>query len=142
MDKQNEKGMVNLLNQEMRELQENKKQMIEKIAKDIDVNCFDCRNCEYREEPHCTDLLSAKNLYNAGYRKIQDNEIVLTKEEYESLKKGVKTVSYQAMIDASDQQHWLNGYKVGYRDGVIAVNVQTKQALEKIKTELIGEEQK
>lgn len=68
-----------------------------------------------------------------------DGKVILTKDEYESLKKGVHTVSYQAMITESDQQHWLDGYKVGYKDGVIAVGVQTKQALEKIKTELIGE---
>ena len=76
----------------------------------------------------------AKVFCNEGYRKIQDDEIVITKDEYESLR-------YQAMITESDQQHWLDGYKVGYRDGVIAVGIQTKQALEKIKTELIGEEQ-
>jgi hypothetical protein len=111
------------------------KQMIEEkkeIAKELD---------KVSPNAKFTNGWIAEKLYNAGYRKIKDNEIVITKEEYESLKKGVHTVSYQAMITESDQQHWLNGYKVGYRDGVVAVGIQTKQALEKIKTELIGEEQ-
>lgn len=113
-----------------------KQKQIEEMAKVLDGDCGECYTCKYFESRgiNCTYLLGAEYLYNAGYRKIQDNEIVITKDEYESLKKGVHTVS--------DQQHWLNGYKVGYRDGVVAVGVQTKQALEKIKTELIGEEQK
>lgn len=119
-----------------------KQKQIEEMA-----GCKDCYDnlghCPSQDDKEiCPCYKNAVKNYKQGCRKIQDNEIVITKEEYESLKKGVKTVSYQAMITESDQQHWLNGYKVGYRDGVIAVGVQTKQALEKIKTELIGEEQK
>ena len=121
-------------------------QLVEEITKVIDnVQTYGTKCYPDKYEPFDSRIENddiAYELISAGYRKIQDNELVITKDEYESLKKGVHTVSYQAMITESDQQHWLNGYKVGYRDGVVAVGVQTKQALEKIKTELIGEEQK
>ena len=62
-----------------------KQKQIEEMAKIIRVNCGECNTCKYLDELHCADLLSAEELYNAGYRKIPENAVVLTREEYEKL---------------------------------------------------------
>lgn len=118
---------------------EKNEEIARKLGEQMGYACksIQCKDCCIRDD--CMPSYVAKAAVDAGLQKVQDNEIVITKDEYETLKKGVHTVSYQAMITESDQQLWLDGYKVGYKDGVIAVGVQTKQALEKIETELIGE---
>ena len=85
----------------------------------------------YQEDTMVECEYVAKVFCNEGYRKIQDDEIVITKDEYESLR-------YQAMITESDQQHWLDGYKVGYRDGVVSVQTKAKKKIDEISKELIG----
>lgn len=57
-----------------------------------------------------------ERLYNAGYRKIPENAVVLTKEEYDELKKGVKTHNYTAMFDAQDAYRWEQGYFQGFKE--------------------------
>jgi hypothetical protein len=44
---------------------------------------------DYCDEVDCCDECLARDLYNAGYRKIPENAVVLTREEYEKLKRGV-----------------------------------------------------
>ena len=103
MDKniaKSEGAFVNLLNQEIKELQESKKR-IEEMARVIcgfacdyencDVCPFNCVNvpCEYHDY--------AINLINANYHK-------------------GKTVSYQAMIDAQNADRWQQGYEQGKRE--------------------------
>lgn len=75
MDKQNEKGMVNLYNQEMKELQAHQKQIEE--MRDLlygfwnsDIVIGD----KYK--------VIAEALCNIGYRRIPENAVVLTKEEF------------------------------------------------------------
>lgn len=99
MDKQIEikrGGMVDLLNQEMNELQEGLKQkQVEEMARII---AFDlCQNrsvhAKWGEEAQCysdnnfSECIQIKNvvdkLYNAGYRKIPENGVVLTGTETE-----------------------------------------------------------
>lgn len=63
---------------------------IEEMAKVIRVNCGECYTCKYLNELHCADLLSAENLYNAGYRKIPENAVVLTEWEYEYFQKEIR----------------------------------------------------
>ena len=53
-------------------MDEKKKQAIEEIAKVLIVKCGECHTCKYLDELHCADLLSAEELYNAGYRKESD----------------------------------------------------------------------
>ena len=53
-------------------MDEKKKQAIEEIAKVLIVKCGECHTCKYLDELHCADLLSAVELYNAGYRKESD----------------------------------------------------------------------
>ena len=59
------------------------KQIIEEMAKIMDIDCGECYTCEYYESKgiNCTCLLQARELYNAGYRKIPEGAVVLTKEE-------------------------------------------------------------
>ena len=83
MDKQiakNEGAMVELLNQEMKELQEIQKQ-IEEMEETLYDYCLHYDDCVEGSERNI-----AKFLINAGYRKIDENTVVLTKAEYEKLK--------------------------------------------------------
>ena len=49
----------------------------------------------------------ATAIYNAGYRKIPEGSVVLSKEENEELQKGVKTHNYTAMFNASQEARIL-----------------------------------
>lgn len=75
----------------------------EKQIEEMAVVCGDCENScdecfsEYEKviwkhkiktedrAKHCQAILHAQRLYNAGYRKIPENAVVLTKEEHERL---------------------------------------------------------
>ena len=63
-----------------------KQKQIEEMARVISVNCGECYTCKYQGDINCVDFLSAEELYNAGYRKIPENAVVLTREEYKTLK--------------------------------------------------------
>jgi hypothetical protein len=104
MDKQKQKAVrkavgqegafVDMLNQEMKELQDSQKQ-IEEIARIIAFDLCPNRHvhAKWGEEAQCysdnnfAECTKIKNvvdkLYNAGYRKIPENAVVLTKEELE-----------------------------------------------------------
>ena len=60
-----------------------KQKRIEEIAEIIRVNCGECNTCKYKEELHCADILSAEELYNAGYRKIPENAVIVSKQVWE-----------------------------------------------------------
>lgn len=66
-----------------------KEKQIEEIAINI------CKGCKPRtkcENTNCTmSNIVAEYLYNAGYRKINDNKIVISKEEYEKITKELVT---------------------------------------------------
>lgn len=64
-------------------MDEKKKQAIEEIAKVLIVKCGECHTCKYLDELHCADLLSAEELYNAGYRKGSDTAREIYKELFE-----------------------------------------------------------
>lgn len=71
------------------------KQMIEEMAKIIDIDCGECYTCDYYDKydkglsANCTCFLQARELYNAGYRKIHENAVVLmgteTEQRFEDL---------------------------------------------------------
>ena len=76
-----------------------KDKIIEEMAKHlhsthaVSAMCVwkDCNHCKHAdlkrfEEYTCIDLDLAESLYNAGYRKIPENAVVLKREEYEKLK--------------------------------------------------------
>ena len=76
-----------------------KKQQIEEIAKAI---CFNkCKFCE-----NCYFLKLAEIVYNTGYRKIDEGSVVLTKEEYETLKNEGAEIAkdYQEMARFYDEK--------------------------------------
>ena len=63
-----------------------KQKQIKEMAKIMTVECGECYTCKYKEydsDRRCMDCLSAEELYNAGYRKIPENAVVLTDDEYE-----------------------------------------------------------
>ena len=83
-----EGAFVDLLNQEMRELQDSMKQkQIEEMARDFGeqkgYGCraatLSCKECILQGD--CMPYSYAEGAYNAGYRKIPEGAVVLTKEE-------------------------------------------------------------
>lgn len=58
-----------------------------------------------------------------------EDAVVLTREEYEELKKGVQTHNYTAVFNAMEADRWLDGYKQGFKEGVQAVQIQLKERL-------------
>ena len=100
--KEKEGAFVDLLNQEMKELQESMKQkQIEEMAKDL-VTAFtkplekclypksvDCvkEECErFNPQVPCRFIGIAENIYDAGCRKIPENAVMLTREDFETEK--------------------------------------------------------
>ena len=71
-----------------------KQKQIEEMAKVVQRDtCGDrpCEECNYHGKMkilprYCGVYLIAEKLYNAGYRKIPEGAVVLTREEYEKLK--------------------------------------------------------
>ena len=69
--------------------------MIEKMAKTIgDCGMSDCVFCNGKQK--CLYYKSAETLYNANYRKVADDEIVIKKSEYEKLSKDYATINNSA----------------------------------------------
>ena len=94
MDKniaKSEGAFVDLLNQEMKELQDGLKQkQIEEMARDMDYGCV-------KRDLYPDDAKEiAKALYLLGYRKIPENAVVMTREdlnelEYKAYARGVNS---------------------------------------------------
>lgn len=68
------------------------KQQIEEMAlliEDVVENCEDddCLHCSYLngKHYHCSRARIATALYNAGYRKVGESEMIVTKDEWEKL---------------------------------------------------------
>ena len=98
---------------------------IEEMAKALCKNTSnkgDCEECGFRDGKEvfvnriCYKFDDAINLYNLGYRKIPEGAVVLTREEYDELQKGVKTYNYTAMFDAQNVYRWEQGYLQGSKD--------------------------
>ena len=62
------------------------KQMIEEMAQCKNFNGYTCKSCGVKNA--CDRYILAEELYNAGYRKIPENAVVLTREEYEEFQVG------------------------------------------------------
>ena len=75
---------------------ENKQKQIEEMAKDIlkqakKCDFVLCKECNYYNggkitETSCQTIMISEELYNAGYRKIPENAVVLTEKEFSKLK--------------------------------------------------------
>ena len=65
------------------------KQQIEELRKFLSQLCCisNCDNCKWRslEEGSCLDYFEAEALFNANYRQVPPNAVVLTQEEYNAL---------------------------------------------------------
>ena len=95
----------------------NDREMIEEMAK---VMCGGCHNGKECMRCLCADWYRAEMLYNARCRILKANEIVRE-------------------INESDQASWIEGYKAGYKDGIKALQLQTKEKIDEITTKLIEE---
>lgn len=78
-----------------------KEKQIEEMAR-IFGSCQifpDCTTCDEKcGRKGCYNRDRAKVLYNANYRKINENEVVISKEEYERLQVELKSLKYTDMF--------------------------------------------
>ena len=75
--------------------------------------------------------LIAKAVFELGYRKIPENSFnTLHEKQLEKESKKTATITEQGQAD------WLDGYKVGFRDGVVALRTQTVEKIDEICKEL------
>lgn len=126
--------MVDLHNQEMKELQEKQKQIEEMArvmcyynAKNFD-SCTVCRKGLWS----CGMLENAERLYNAGYRKIPEDAVVLTRERHEELEKAVDSV--QVAVSSFTRLETL--YKIKCKELELAEEKARKETAEKFKERL------
>ena len=73
-------------------MNKDEKKMIEEMIEIIhreQINCIKngCKECEYYGYVHCVSSRKAEALYNAGYRKVGDDEIVIKQTDYVELNK-------------------------------------------------------
>lgn len=104
--KDNAGAFANLLNQEIKELQRVKAKQIEELAMLIklpienwleDTGAIPCATTYYAELMSCIND-SAEVVFNENYRKITENEVVISKEEYERLKKAVSELVTESRV--------------------------------------------
>ena len=98
-----------------------KQKQIEEMAKVLESKhlsmcTWDSYNDDFNDNypNECKKVATA--LYDAGYRKIPEGAVVLTREEYDELQKGIKTYNYTAMINARDTYRWEQGYVQGCKE--------------------------
>ena len=87
-----------------------KEKQIEEIARTIHYDYWgacdadSCSDCWHSDLNICKDKIIAEKLYNKLF---PEGSVVLSKEEYEELQKGVKTHNYTAMFNASQEARIL-----------------------------------
>lgn len=98
----------------------NKDEMIKSMARVVDKTVLKkckqstCEKCKFERrhrqmnnEPACIGQLISDELYNAGYRKVGDVEIVIKKSEYEELEKELEKTKLALKIR---EDTWGIGY--------------------------------
>lgn len=82
------------------------KQQIEEMAKIASINCGECYTCEFSHLKgkglSCMDYLVANEFYNAGYRKIDENAVVLTREQHKQMFKDL--IASNKVIEAETRK--------------------------------------
>ena len=135
MDKQNaknESGMVDLLNQETKELQDSQKQ-IEEMARIIHKH-FQYLKSDW-EEYTKSDLALAYALKWNGYCKIPEGVVVLTKEEYKLLDEKIKAL--EGYVDALKENKRVSDELIKVLE--MKVKLACKGTVEKIMNDISGD---
>lgn len=83
------------------------------------------------------DRVDLKFYRNMGTKTLE--EIVYFQQEFIAKVKNSQKFRTIPIITEQGQADWLDGYKVGYRDGVNAVALQAKEKLDEICKELVDE---
>ena len=68
---------------------ENKQKLIEEMGK---VMCQEYGSKHCQNDCDCANAIIAERLYSAGYRKISDGAVILTREAIEIIREGYKTI--------------------------------------------------
>ena len=85
---------------------EDKQKQIEEMAKVYCINKYSCnKDCTVQKTEVCDIYETCESLYNAGYRKIPENVVVLTEKEYKRYERIEKIIKLAKMEKA-------NGYEV------------------------------
>ena len=69
---------------------------VSEMAKEISKSNILCKNCGDYGDTYCTEAI-ANTLYKAGYRKLPEGSVVLTKEEYD-----------EDYVTKQDRDYWKN----------------------------------
>lgn len=107
------------------------KQQIEEMAKEMCVLTYTCANCDNYN--YCPHIGEATILYNANYRQIPENAVVLTREEFDRLNSCIKS---EEEVRAIMQQQMLpivrelTDKEVGTKLGTVAALVRKATANE------------
>lgn len=86
-----------------------------------------CDRCEYYAMKYCGSVKKATALYNAGYRKVADDEIVVNKQAYEKF-----------VEEFAKQEEIAHSYEQGYAE-LLQSNHFLQDKLEKTKKETARE---
>ena len=116
-----------------------KQKQIEEIARIILVNCGECYTCKYKDELHCADLLSAEELYNAGYRKIPENAVVLMEGKDLIQFEWSKIIDKMGIFGFADKIRKETAEKFAERMKGIFKYEAHQQWIDEIAKEIIGE---
>lgn len=121
-----------------------KQQIIEEMVDAMVISCGECYSCPFSGKTNnrvsCTDYLTAEALYYAGYRKVDENAVVLTREEFDRLNSCIKS---EEEVRAIMQQQMLpmvrelTDKEVGKKLATVTALVHketAKEVLENIKT--------
>ena len=93
-----------------------KQNLIDELMKDIAVRMDMAKGVAGSMNKGVEGWLS-EYLIDRGWKKVKANEVV-------------------RQIDESQMADWMDGYKVGFRDGVIAMQIQAKNKIDEICKEL------
>lgn len=86
------------------------------------------------------DECDLKSYRNMGEKTLE--EVRYFKQAYIARTENCQRIRNAPIITEQGQVDWLDGYKVGFRDGVIAVQTQVKEKIDEIANELIDKGEK
>lgn len=101
-----------------------KDKVIEEMAKEISESNILCKNCGDYGDTYCTEAI-ANTLYNAGYRKIPEDSVVISKEQYRELKGRAEEV-FNEMIERMKAE-----VKIAKKMGIVKGSKETAEKFAK-----------
>ena len=93
----------------------------------------ECAKCDFKQG-QCNAYRHAEELYNAGYRKIDKDSVVLSKEEYEMLANKYKNLEIK-YSNLCDNYRLCKDANETLKQNVITARKETAKEIEKLKAD-------